>query len=146
MYCGCWVLKFIYSEKATKFWEISTVDLSYVVPVKSTVEISQNFVAFPTYINFTCMYSWTPILDKKKGALYVEFIKMHRQCQFHAPVKGNCNSSKKTMISSYMKHHLTGRSDLCLERWIYFISTVSQNCIGDANFMLRLGANCDMKW
>ena len=34
------VLKFIYSEKATKFCEISTVDLSYVVPVKSTVEIS----------------------------------------------------------------------------------------------------------
>ena len=35
-------VKFIYSEKATKFCEISTVDLSYVVPVKSTVEISQN--------------------------------------------------------------------------------------------------------
>ena len=33
-------LKFIYSEKATKFCEISTLDLSYVVPVKSTVEIS----------------------------------------------------------------------------------------------------------
>ena len=33
-------LKFIYSEKATKFYEISTVDLSYVVPVKTTVEIS----------------------------------------------------------------------------------------------------------
>ena len=39
-------LKFMYSEKATKFFEISTIDLSYVVPVKSTVEISQNFVAF----------------------------------------------------------------------------------------------------
>ena len=36
-------VKFIYSEKATKFCQISTVDLSYVVPVKSTVEISQNF-------------------------------------------------------------------------------------------------------
>ena len=46
-------LKFIYSEKATKFFEISTVDLSYVVPVKSTVEISQNFVAFSEYMNFT---------------------------------------------------------------------------------------------
>ena len=28
-------IKFIYSEKATKFCEISTVDLSYVVPVHS---------------------------------------------------------------------------------------------------------------
>ena len=46
-------LKFIYSEKATKFCKISTVDLSYVVMVKSTVEISQNFVAFSEYMNFT---------------------------------------------------------------------------------------------
>ena len=47
------MLKFIYSEKATNFCEISTVDLSYVVMVKSTVEISQNFVAFSEYMNFT---------------------------------------------------------------------------------------------
>jgi hypothetical protein len=46
-------LKYIYSEKATKFCEMSTVDLFYVVPVKSTVEISQNFVAFSEYMNFT---------------------------------------------------------------------------------------------
>ena len=39
-------LKFIYSEKATKFCEISIVDLSYVISVKSKVEISQNSVAF----------------------------------------------------------------------------------------------------
>ena len=47
------MLKSIYSEKATKFCEISTVDLSYVVTVKSTVEISQNFAAFWEYMNFT---------------------------------------------------------------------------------------------
>ena len=35
----------MYSEKAT-------VDLSYVVTVISTVEISQNFVAFSEYMNF----------------------------------------------------------------------------------------------
>ena len=46
------VVKFIYSEKATNFWEISTVDLSYVVTVKSTEEILQNFVAFSEYMNF----------------------------------------------------------------------------------------------
>ena len=45
-------LKFIYSEKATKFCEIFTLLLSYVVPVKSKVKISQNFVAFSEYINF----------------------------------------------------------------------------------------------
>ena len=46
-------LKFIYSEKATKFCEISTLILSYVVPVKSKVEILQNFVAFSEYMNFS---------------------------------------------------------------------------------------------
>ena len=46
-------LKFIYSEKATKFCEIFTLLLSYVVPVKSKVKILQNFVAFSEYMNFT---------------------------------------------------------------------------------------------
>ena len=46
------MVKFIYSEKATNVCEISTVDLSYVVTVKSTVEMSQNFVAFSKYMKF----------------------------------------------------------------------------------------------
>ena len=46
------LLKFIYSEKATKFCENSTLLLSYVVPVKSKVETSQNFVAFSEYMNY----------------------------------------------------------------------------------------------
>ena len=50
-----WPVKFIYSEKATNFCEISTVDLSYVVTVKSTVDISQNFVAFSEYMNFNLL-------------------------------------------------------------------------------------------
>ena len=45
-------IKFIYSEKATKFCEIFTLLLSYVLPVKSKVKISQNFVAFSEYMNF----------------------------------------------------------------------------------------------
>ena len=45
-------LKFIYSEKATKVCEIFTLILSYVVPVKNKVKISQNFVAFSEYMNF----------------------------------------------------------------------------------------------
>ena len=44
-------VKFIYSEKATKFCEIFTLRLSYVVPVKSKVEISRNFVTFSEYMN-----------------------------------------------------------------------------------------------
>ena len=56
--------KLIGSCKVHIFWEghkifckISTLLLSYVVPVKSKVEISQNFVAFSEYINFTWQYS-----------------------------------------------------------------------------------------
>ena len=45
-------VKFIYSEKATKFRKIFTLLLSCVMPVKSKVKISQNFVAFSEYMNF----------------------------------------------------------------------------------------------
>ena len=37
---------------ATKFCKIFTLLLSYIVPVKSKVKISQNFVAFSEYMNF----------------------------------------------------------------------------------------------
>jgi hypothetical protein len=45
-------VKLMYSEKATKFCKISTLLLSYVVPVKSKVEILHTFVAFSEYMNF----------------------------------------------------------------------------------------------
>ena len=50
------IIKFIYSEKATKFCEIFTLLLSYVVPVKSKVKISKNFAAFSEYMNFKDKY------------------------------------------------------------------------------------------
>ena len=47
------VLKFIYSEKATKFCKIFPLLLTAVHTVKSKGKISQNFVAFSEYVNFT---------------------------------------------------------------------------------------------
>ena len=44
-------VKFIYSEKATKFCEIFTLLLT-----GTKVKISQNFVAFSEYMNFTYTY------------------------------------------------------------------------------------------
>ena len=41
----------MYSEKATKFYKIFTLLLSYEVPVKSKLKISQNFVASSEYMN-----------------------------------------------------------------------------------------------
>ena len=46
-------LKFIYSEKATKFCEIFPLLLTTVHTVKSKGKISQSFVAFSEYMNFT---------------------------------------------------------------------------------------------
>ena len=60
-------LKFIYSKKAKKICKIFTLLLSYVVPVKSKVKISRNFVAFSEYMNFKfqicidCIF-WEPDL------------------------------------------------------------------------------------
>ena len=45
-------LKFIYSEKATKFCGILTLLLTAVHTVKSKAKISQNFVAFSEYMDF----------------------------------------------------------------------------------------------
>ena len=49
-------VKFVYSEKATKFCEIFPLLLSEVHTDKSKVDILQNFVTFSEYVNFT-MYS-----------------------------------------------------------------------------------------
>ena len=57
------LLKFIYSEKATKCCKIFILDLSYVVMVKSTVDIFQNFVAFSEYMNLKQnLVFWSSIL------------------------------------------------------------------------------------
>ena len=45
-------VKFIYSEKATKFCEMFTLLLTAVHKVNSKVKIVQNFVAFSEYLNF----------------------------------------------------------------------------------------------
>ena len=45
-------LKFIYSEKATKFCEIFTLHMTVCTVVKNKVKILQNFVAFSEYMNF----------------------------------------------------------------------------------------------
>jgi hypothetical protein len=65
-------VKFIYSEKATRFCKISTVDLSHVVPVKSTVEILQNFVAFSEYMNFTVLNTFIYGLYRAKRGNWLE--------------------------------------------------------------------------
>ena len=49
------VLKFIYSQKATKFFKISPLLLTALHTVKIKGKISQNFVAFSEYMHFKDM-------------------------------------------------------------------------------------------
>ena len=83
------LLKFIYSEKATKFCEIFPVLLTTVHTVKSKGTISQNFVAFSEYVciwtlqrrllittdpttNFeTTNLIFSPIIDHSEQVLYI---------------------------------------------------------------------------
>ena len=65
------LIKFKYSEKATKFCEISTLILSVCTVDKSNVEISQNFVAFLEYTNFNT-------LSSKIAVVWYSVHKVHR--------------------------------------------------------------------
>ena len=69
-------LKFIYSEKTTKFCEISTVDLTATTYEKSKVEISQKFVAFSESVNFK---TFTHVLRMSKSFMHiVDWFKLER--------------------------------------------------------------------
>ena len=64
------LVKFIYSEMATKFCEISTLLLTVCTVVKSKVVISQNFVAFSEYMNFKKgTRTWTENLGEKENQM-----------------------------------------------------------------------------
>ena len=61
------MIKFVYSEKATKFCEIFTLLLSIVHTDKSKVKISQIFVAFSEYMNFRpCFWKFKKLNSEKK--------------------------------------------------------------------------------
>ena len=98
------LLKFIYSEKATKFCEISTLLLSYVVPVKSKVKILQNFVAFSEYMNFkfmdNCWISCQVMADMKK--VYDNLIIINLYLPFYGIQKNKTNQILKGLYSVCM--------------------------------------------
>ena len=82
-------VKFIYSEKATKFYEISIVDLSYLVQVKSTVEILKNFVAFSEYMNFITRVTlmWRVCVWNKYRVLHTTLLCSKWRCNQRQPEK-----------------------------------------------------------
>ena len=73
-------VKFIYSEKATKFCEIFPLLLTTVHTVKSKGKISQNFVAFSEYMNFTWEHRLDVIrilVEAEKTSILQEFHKWY---------------------------------------------------------------------
>ena len=85
-------LKFIYSEKASKFCKISTVHLTVTTLDKSKVEISQNFVAFSKCVN--CIY----IKKKNNNMSFINlmfyFLVRNCLCILHCVVK--CTECRKS--------------------------------------------------
>ena len=68
------LVKFICSEKTTKFCEISTLLLTGTTQDKSKVEILKNFVAFSEYMNFKTLgefhFNLVVLLDYVSNFLY----------------------------------------------------------------------------
>ena len=63
-------VKFIYSEKATKFCEIFPLLLTPVHTVKGKGKISQNFVAFSEYMKYKKKPSRTANFIKQSNLYY----------------------------------------------------------------------------
>ena len=106
------IIKFIYSEKTTKFCEIFILLLSYVVPVKSKEKILQNFVAFSEYINFTL--SWCDVLTNKY--CWKCFNKQILLKSFFSSSQENAQKS----LESIAKHQIDNDTDIYLI--VYFVS------------------------
>ena len=70
-------LKFIYSEKATKFCKMSILLLTVCTVVKSKMEISQNFVVFSEYMNFTSERPLTRLLCNRMVGIRICYNSIH---------------------------------------------------------------------
>ena len=84
------LIKFVYSEKATQFCEISTLLLSTVHTDKSKVEILQNFMAFSEYMNFIKKKKQH---HDKKNPFIVFMLKLQRRIQHLHLILGNQKDS-----------------------------------------------------
>ena len=110
-------LKFIYSEKATKYCEIFTLLLTTVHTVKSKVKvkISQHFVAFSDYMNFNFeMYVLVPsILSKNERKQFdlskVDFFSFVFGRIWCLQFSQKTNENNSTWVKSTFFHSFFGR-------------------------------------
>ena len=83
------IIKFIYSEKATNFCEISNVSLSYAVTVKSKVEILKFFLAFSEFMNFYYL-AWVTQKGEMCDNGWGPLRKMTNKCISLKSIQRNC--------------------------------------------------------
>ena len=103
----CEAVKFIYSEKATKFCEIFSLLLTVCTVVKSKVKISQNFLAFSKYMNFNTLTrenSNSPISNNISQRSKFAFCKVQRPfcCSLHMQL---CSSNAENHTSDQIKEN-----------------------------------------
>ena len=88
------ILKFIYSEKATKFCEISTLLLSVCTVIdKSKVEISQNFCDLLRIYELYLLWCYKNANNPVKGGLISESFSLWIKCS-------------KNVSNDYLEHLL----------------------------------------
>ena len=134
-------VKFIYSEKATKFCKISTIDLSYVVTFKFTVEISQTFVTFTEYMNFkdgrAKKIRDRTIVSLIKSTfgdqLFVDLRALYKLCVWNCFCSDLLNNFMLTNLAKHVKQDLVFLNSGWIEEIIYrswkFIRQVQLNKI-----------------
>ena len=86
-------------RRPQNFCEISTLLLSYVVPVKSKVEISQNFVAFSEYMNFKVLLLSFKRRSNPDCCIYIA-VTSFPFCYVHLIGTGSCFSDQTVLQSS----------------------------------------------
>jgi hypothetical protein len=101
-YFFTWIFEFV---KGHIFWE-GHKNLSYVLPVKIKIEISQNFVAFSEYMNFTslafaCNLVWHDIFNSL-GIFEQSIIHRYRLCALVK--KKHCHWRIQRILSGNLKY------------------------------------------
>ena len=136
----CLLVKFIYSEKVTKFWKIFTLQLTVCTVVKSKVKISQNFVAFSEYMNFN---TWTGLsnFEGRISSYYVSYL--CNVCQIIRTAKCTLWSEFSNLVQKIME------SSFNLLYTLYYVPHFRQNleisaivCILKSDTQIVILKNC----
>ena len=99
------IIKFVYSEKATKFCEIFTLHLSYAVPVKSKMKILQNFLAFSEYMHSKT--TWHELRKKKERCVTMHEVPWESWQKMHTTKE----CSKNCLILQCCLYYILGTYD-----------------------------------